>query len=722
MGAALSSTAYLGVWVGVFILLGIVVGLNMFGVACARDSERSKLWAARMASDVELSSIPPSAWAASSVAKVIPSDAPLAARTPSAARVLPSGSSLSRDPVALRVWQLLESWSAAQQVVASSPLAAAVNRWRASVSSPRIESTLISSNAVLLSVLRARLVFGEPNTLVSALWSLCHVRRDYYVSASLSAPPMARLFGALAAVAASAFGTTVLYAYLLDVSTVAGSPAFAGLSGGQTFALAFASAFFFQVPVDAILNAYLRFRARVAVRLKYPMLADELSRRTRAALTLDSLPTSALVRISGVRDLSDDEEKAADEGAPPGFPVVIPSDSVASWFLSTFKRHPDDRARSVGAAADAARALGVENENVDDAELVSHVRSAVEAAPLESPPSIPIALAADAATIAFMVFCAVYLTSFSLARGPSATAAATGAWALAVFLSVLVVYPACIGARVALAFATRGALAYVAPLSAHHSLVAMPSAIAAAAGGAAPADVAIALIAPEVIAAAVFAASDGKARTTSVHVALRGAALASAYFAVFPAHVDASLALKDVVEDDAVSAREDVVSVYGTMSSAGMSDPSPPAARPNLNIPVSSRSPPVGIHAPLRIQPFETASDILGEVPARVPSATPRLLGAVPERGILSGAAKNALARGPTGLNLTPAPRLRPAVGLGPMPRPRPSWAASGPASHPPSGVRNASRPPSNLIVVPRPRLNITPRPFVAAAQNSLRE
>ena len=411
---------------------------------------------------------------------------------------------------------------------------------------------VMSANVVRPSpfwgVVRARVFRGEPPALLIAVASSARFFVDESRDA-LAAPRISKCLGALAAITASGAGAALFYAYLLDAQTLAGSPAFVALSVQQTVSLAFAIAMFVSVPVDVLVLAALRCRARAAARSRLPGLAAELRRRRRAAAVLAPLPTSALLRLVGAGHpdnsdfptLTDEESMAADAGAPPGWEAEPPAAIVetCSVLLSACGRRADSRGDLESAAANAAQAVGLappdgasgrgEQFSPTALSVSSQLREAIENVQVFEASSA-LSFLVDVAALFIVGFCTLYICAFALVRGPMAAASAAGAWFVSAALTVVVIRPAIVAARVAIAFATGGVFTPrpdatdAAPLLAYFSLIAVPTAAASAARRSVSEAVA-ALVPPERLAQIYSAGSE----VASAHAALRAALLARAY-------------------------------------------------------------------------------------------------------------------------------------------------------------------------------------------------
>ena len=684
VGSSLSNTVVLGVWVGIFILLGVVLGLNIFGIVIARDSERGTRWTASMAGDAEMVALEVArgAWAWGGVsgvggrgtgsAKVVPTsdDSLLRLRTLSgattpAARIVPisgqgrdaKGGTQSASTAVNAAWVAICEWAAPQRVDAGG-IDDALAAWRGARRGGRgLARTRSSTTADLSAYALARLRFGEPPAeLIGVASLLTAFSRSPAIfdatGAADAAPRHARLLGALVSIGVSAAGTVLLYAYLIAVTAVPGSPALPTITPGQVVALAFAVALFFSAPVNALVVAVLRWRARGALETRAPALWGEMRRRERAVDVLGCLSTSALLHLADARLTLSNVESADIDVAAPG---RIADSQYEGADAATL------RAAIAGGAAGSAAGL-----------------------------SVALAVLADVLLAAVVAFCGVYCTAFSLARGPDATSSATGAWALAVTFSIILVHPLAVSGRVALAFTTDGLLSpwgRVNELAVWAHLVAAPAAAAAAAGsGVAAADAALAVIAPEAL-ALVLVTAQGNAAFNAV---LRGAALAKAYFEVIvrPAVEASDSASRVAFEKGAappsssdVSA-EDAARLPSTASSrmandpTAVVDPSPPSQRPLVIVPPST-----GKFSELRVASFnvddddDDGSDAKGEMRGVVVGGAPAARPAFPRgpprgpRGVrpFLAAARGALG----GLNLGGPPLPRP-----PQPRPRPQGAA----------------------------------------------
>ena len=480
-------TSTIGVWHGLFALLGAFVGLNILGILLSRDNAQRAAWASRMAADIELRD----------AARDAPFDVALARKRPDSpsARIVPiSDAGLfdapTRDVAMAALGSALTRLAGAAAVV-DTPLTPQIEVWRAAMSTPSSPAPNRSMiRRIALAVVHARLFRGEPSALLVALSPLfrCFRARPlfdaYFANA---APASVRLLGALCAVTTSAAGTAVLYAYLLALNTKAGSPAFAPLSTMQLFALAFAVSIFVQTPIDAVILSILRWRARVAAQVRLPLLALEMARRVRADTVLGEFSTSTLLRLSDTDGhLSPSEIRALDDG---------------TWWN------------------------GVDNVG---ASLLPTLRDALSAR--ISVPSYPTALVifSNVFLLAVNIFSCAYSAAFAYARGPEATVGAAIAWSISVVFMELLFRPVSIAVRVALAFQVGGSLCTRStpkPLTLYHDVMTRSSVAAAVAGaGTMPVDAAAALVSPEAIAAALLV--DG---ATSARAALRVAIFARAY-------------------------------------------------------------------------------------------------------------------------------------------------------------------------------------------------
>ena len=554
-GSPATASSTLPIWVGLFALLGVTLGLNVIGVVCARDAVARDAWTRRLAADAEFEGRTlalPRQGAFS--AKVAPS---FAAGAPADVE--------SRDPALAALGAALKRVAAPAAVLPAGPdVSSAIISWRTAVE--RAKSGAIDASRpsqgpgaarnVATVVFRAQLLRGEPPALLIAARPICGAcARDSSAifdgsGGAIAAPRVSRLLGALASTAAGAMGTSVLYFYLMSVGTVAGSPALAALSQSQTVALALAVSVFVFVPVDAAVGAVLRWRSREAVLAQLPALDAELRRRTLALTILEPLPTSALLALAAATAdgrgdatrLTLEEEADADEGAPPEWfePASgLRSNDVGAALLNALGLTLDARRHAAASARAAAQAAGfavsggggVEGTAVGAPALAS-LRETFTAAtsPTAHTPSATVRVAlhllADSVLAGVASLGAVYCASFALARGSAAASGAAGAWFLGAFFYLFIVHPALLGARTAFAFLTQGVCALRAqPLHAHFALLGAPKAAAAATPGRNAAEsAAAAIVAPEILAGAMSAAG-----IASAHADLRATALAAAY-------------------------------------------------------------------------------------------------------------------------------------------------------------------------------------------------
>ena len=595
LGSASSAAANVGVWMGYFFLLGAVVLLNLVG-SFSSDGARVERWVARLAADPEMVRAQYEGgpnWSLgvrgyySSGAKVAPAERGVNKSPRKAVAVSPEGGSLSRDSSVSALGSVLASSSAAGCVSAlessKDALDEIVRDWRTAVlvsASVRPKPRVFPLSAIV----RARLLHGEPPALLVGVRPLCFCRRAHYFSDASSsahaAPPLTRFLGSVLAITASAAGTAVLYTYLLAVSKKSSSPALEGLSTTQTLLLALASAACVQTITDAFVTFVLRWRARDVALSRFSGLVNERDRRARAAAILGPLPTSALLHLSSAAVnkspapapvlLSPEEAADADGGAPPGWDAELPRATLHSWWsplVALCGRLPHQRAALAADAAAAAEVAGLTGASqggaAGAASALSTLRSDFVASGAQvKPPSIFRAVAVDVTLASLAAFSLFYAVAFAFTRGSTATSAAAGAWALGVFFSLLLVRPLLETARVHIAFVTHGALRLMPdstaadPLEHYLECVALPAAAAAAcATSAAPADAAIAMLLPEVLAAAVTL--DG---VTAAHLALRRAALVQAYLALTAATKEEETTLPPTIEigkggDDTESAR-----------------------------------------------------------------------------------------------------------------------------------------------------------------------
>ena len=594
VNAPATSLSILGVFTGTFAFLIVAFTVNFFGVLVPSGA-RTKRWLQHLTMDSEigwLRRVSAGTWSiageysagGAKVAPEISGDGRGTSKSPPA-RVAPEfGDASSKNAFVQRLGDSLKTWAGPLCVAppregllhmdstsgppnlasraGASDVALLLRIWRAVVAKARSDTTEKPKPPSLPTfTIVSSLVFnGEPPCSLLAVWPLIgfiRARSPYFVDeagSALAAPPLSRLFGSLASIAASGAGTVVLYAYLLAVSTTPGSPAFAALSGAQMTALAFASALLIQAPIDTLVLALLRWRTRAAAHWRFPGLSEEMARRTRAASVLGPLPTSALLRLVGAMGgsptatLTETEAADADAGAPPGWDAEPPESFVNTCpgLLSLFGRHPDQRAELAEVSASAAWAAGLAAATADAespralidssvAAAATMLAAAYDATPAPSKPSVFLVVLVDVALAGIAGFSIFYATAFSLTRGPAATSSALLAWVVGLIVTIFVVRPAAIALRVEIAFASAGALrrrvestAATTLFSWHHA-VAVPSASAAAAGGgAAMADAAITLVAPETLAAVAYTTSRAGGEFAA-HIALRGALFVRAY-------------------------------------------------------------------------------------------------------------------------------------------------------------------------------------------------
>lgn len=626
LGSASSASAVVGVWMGYFVLLGIVCALNLLGVLIA-DGARVERWVLRLAADPEMVraqadggpswSLGVRGYYSAKVAPVTTHGADKSPRKGGAGSIAPVGGSLSRDSAVAALGSALLNSSAAGRVSARTSskdaLDECVREWRTAILVSGTVRPRPRAPPPLAAITHARLLRGEPPALLVGVRPLCFCRRAHYFSdessSALAAPPLTRFLGAVLAVTASAAGTTVLYAYVLAVSKKSATPALEGLSTLQTLSLALASAVCVQTLTDALVMFVLRWRARDVARSRFPGLAKERDQRARAAAILDPLPTSALLQLSVAAArrgaptspllLSPEEAFDADGGAPPGCDAELPRAMVHAWWspvAGLCGRLPHQRASRAADAAAAAGAIGLDAAAQGASAAVaalSTLRGEFDesGAGVQPPSSALRAAAVDFILACLAAFCLFYAIAFAFTRGATATSAAAGAWTLGVFFSLFLVRPVLEAARVRLAFATHGALRFTsvraaaAPLEHYLKCVALPAAAAAAcAASAAPADAAVALLPPEVLATA--ATLEG---VTAAHLALRRAALVQAYLALIAADEEEESTLPPTIKigssgdggDDAESALLTVdpsLNESPTPASA-FDDPSPLTAR-----------------------------------------------------------------------------------------------------------------------------------------------